>query len=510
MAIFISILVTSLALLTTSSCANLTLVPPPNPPSSASPIPHSFPGFAINAVWLPEFAGSNSTPGLFSRNLLQTIANRTGVQAHMRCGGTAFDHTVYNHTLDKAVETLPSSIRNGVEYYVGQPYFDSFANWPNLQWTYQVPLGFGSLENAITLAKKGLSAIGVDNLYALEVGNEPKSATFGTQQKYVDEWLEYSKAIAGNVSGLPNEPLFQGLSLGSSVDPSWNVSIFFEDGINSLSNIKTVSHHFYEVFIPEIQDSSTYLQETLLNHSYLVAKTNYLKDAVSFLNANTQGPIPLILGEIDSGYPKGNTNATQHHQILRSLATAIWTVDFHLYMMSIGVKGLSNQLGLQWDFSPWTANVTANEGTVHPTYYGIVFAADALGSNASLPTTIRQLNTTSENTKMTAYALYHGTRLSKVAIVNLDFWDGTGQRPEMEIGIGGLPSGVERAKVKKLTADGGSLDLEGVRWGGESWSWESGGMPVKVGDVNGTESVQVDVGKVKLKVGATEAVLVSF
>ena len=80
----------------------------------------------------------------------------------------------------------------------------------------------------------------------------------------------------------------------------------------------------------------------------------------------------------------------------------------------------------------------------------------------------------------------------------------------MEIGIGGLPSGVERAKVKKLTADGGSLDLEGVRWGGESWSWESGGMPVKVGDVNGTESVQVDVGKVKLKVGATEAVLVSF
>ena len=86
-----------------------------------------------------------------------------------------------------------------------------------------MPLGFGSLQNAINLAKKGLSAIGSNNLYALEIGNEPRNGTFGNQKNYMNEWLEYSKAITGNISGLPDGPLFQGLGLASSVNPSWNV-----------------------------------------------------------------------------------------------------------------------------------------------------------------------------------------------------------------------------------------------------------------------------------------------
>ena len=111
---------------------------------------------------------------------------------------------------------------------------------------------------------------------------------------------------------------------------------------------------------------------------------------------------------------------------------------------------------------------------------------------------------------MTAYAFYSGPSLSKVALVNLDFWDGAGDRPEMEVDLAGLAPGRAQAEVKRLTAPKGSLDLEGTSWAGETWTWESNGMPVKAGDGNGTESVQIEGGKAKVKVGATEAVLVSF
>lgn len=122
------------------------------------------------------------------------------------------------------VKELNSETKNEIEYQVESSFFDSFKRWPGFKWTYQVPLLFGTLENSVHLVELGVDAIGESNLFALEIGNEPKAAAFGNQQQYVNQWRDHAGAIAsdGNIS-LPTKQIFQGLTLGSGASPDWNV-----------------------------------------------------------------------------------------------------------------------------------------------------------------------------------------------------------------------------------------------------------------------------------------------
>ena len=135
------------------------------------------------------------------------------------------DHTAYNANLTQSVRNVDPTDA-GIEYEVGPKFFRSFKNWPGLQWTYQVPLPFGTLENAVDLAKQGLDAIQKHNLYALEIGNEPKNGPFKSPQDYVDQWLNYSMTIVKKIDGLPSGPIYQALSLGSNVTQPWNVYVY--------------------------------------------------------------------------------------------------------------------------------------------------------------------------------------------------------------------------------------------------------------------------------------------
>ena len=114
---------------------------------------------------------------------------------------------------------------SGIEYEIGPKFFESFKNWPGLQWIYQVPLPFGTLENVLELARHGIDAIGIENLYALEIGNEPKSPPFTDVKHYlyVGQWLNYSKMISNRITDLPSEPIYQGLSLGPNASAPWDV-----------------------------------------------------------------------------------------------------------------------------------------------------------------------------------------------------------------------------------------------------------------------------------------------
>ena len=70
-----------------------------------------------------------------------------------------------------------------------------------------------------------------------------------------------------------------------------------------------------------------------------------LKTAVEFLDKNHPN-VPLVLGEIGNALPSelpgDDKSNTQKRQIESSLATGIWTADFHLYCMSIVSLFISN------------------------------------------------------------------------------------------------------------------------------------------------------------------------
>ena len=113
----------------------------------------------------------------------------------------------------------------GIQFTLGQAYFQCFKAFRNIRYTWQVPLSKGRLETSVKLAKLGVEAIGNNRLDALEIGNEPTQAMFGSVDVYVEKWQKYASAITGNISSLPSGPIFQGLGLRSETIPPFDMQV---------------------------------------------------------------------------------------------------------------------------------------------------------------------------------------------------------------------------------------------------------------------------------------------
>ena len=297
------------------------------------------------------------------------------------------------------------------------------------------------------------------------------------------------------------------------------LSSFVQHPLNSFlfAEASLTPYPSYEVFPDRdgsspIKSAAHFLQSTLLNHTFTVNAAFFLRSSKNFL-ALTHPNIPLILGEIGSGLAGGNENKTVVRQIESSQGTALWTLDFHLYCMSIGIGGISDQVGsTDWNFAPFNSRPSHDVPTaVRPTWYGMVAAVDFIGNDTSKETRVSHLPPTSKNRSITAYASYRGNDTSRIALLNMRLWDPSispgSMRPEVTVQLKGLPPGVRSVQVKRLTGPG-ALQTGNVTWGGESWSFHSRGRPVRVG--RGVEVLAVEHGAVDVSVGATEAAVVSL
>ena len=136
--------------------------------------------------------------------------------------------------------------------------------------------------------------------------------------------------------------------------------------------------------------------------------------------------------------------------------------------------------------------------------------ADTLGSNTSIETRAVELDTNSTTTGVTAYAIYHGSDLAKMAVLNLDFWipsDGQSSRPYKDVEIS-VPKRVNGSvKVERL-GGADSFDQDTVTWAGERWTYAHQGVAERI--MNDTQMLQVQDSKISVRINATEAVLVSF
>jgi hypothetical protein len=103
----------------------------------------------------------------------------------------------------EAVIIPPDEIGNNVAYNItiGSSWFEGFKNFPGVEWVYQVPLVYLNKTNSIEGLKIAVSAIGVENLFALEIGNEPDLyPAKWSPRDYASEWLAFDKAIRREVS----------------------------------------------------------------------------------------------------------------------------------------------------------------------------------------------------------------------------------------------------------------------------------------------------------------------
>ena len=391
--------------------------------------------------------------------------------------------------------------------YVGAPWMDSFKKMPdNAKFELQIPLERENKTNGIEFLKAALNAMGQDNLYAIEIGNEPNlypAPSKGhpyTVDEYVKAVLDYEESIVAAVPSL-KQPVFRGLDYasGDNLDGEFSLSNAFKAGLNNKDRIKEISLHYYQTH------GGANLANDLLSPSATQKDTDRFKSSIAYLSKNNP-TIPLILGEI--GDILGKTpNGQKDLTLSASLGAAVWTANWMLYCMTIGIDRIETQLVHGSQFSPWQPITNKSHDTtagVTGPFYGMLMIADLVES-AGKGLKVAQFN--SGNDRVTAYGAYNGGDLSSVMVFNTELWtpDDKTTRPSQSVSLK-VPKGASKVTVKRLAGDGGE-ELVKMSWAGQRWEYPSG-MPTTVGSTSDTLTPKNGV--VSVDVPATEGAMVIF
>lgn len=165
------------------------------------------------------------------------------------------------------------------------------------------------------------------------------------------------------------------------------------------------------------------------------------------------------------------------------------------------------QSGINFPFSLWRPYYNNTAGAVLPAFYGQLFTAEFRGPERNLSV----VNFDSGLAHLSAYAAYNGEKLARVALVNLELWDGHHSRPSSRnhtyIALD-IPAGMEKVTVKKLTSNfgGTARETDQITWGGMSWTYQNEGKAESI--TNGLEELTVKGGVGNLKLAASEAAII--
>lgn len=243
-----------------------------------------------------------------------------------------------------------------------------------------------------------------------------------------------------------------------------------------------------------------------MNHSHTVdqVQTQFQSD-INFMHANFSN-VPYILGEVGSSLQPGSPAVTIIDQ---SLGNALWTADFLLHAMTVGIARVNMQLG-NFAFSAWEPADTA--ASVRGNFYGHVFVADFIGTQGALSVAPLAALPSAQHPNLVGYAGYSAGALSKLALLDLAFWaqgNSTGARPTRNFTLD-VGANVTQIKVERLTSPEGATALQpNITWAGNLWSRESNGLPQLV--KNDTTIRQVVNGTVDgVAIQASEALLLTL
>lgn len=220
--------------------------------------------------------------------------------------------------------------------------------------------------------------------------------------------------------------------------------------------------------------------------------------------------IDFILGEV--GPAIGSPNGVEPNKALYgTLGGALWTLDFLLHGMTMGIKRVSMQLGTNFQMAAWQPvdNPPTHPKAVHGNFYGLAAAAKFIGGLGDLQ--IRALEAAPGHPNVVAYAGYHGGTLSKIAVLNLNVWNIGSDRVEKCISLTNLGDDAANVRVLRLTSPRGAESDIGLSWAGRRWTAEDDGKEYTVDD-NEPDTIPVQGGAPRrsVVVKASEAVVIEI
>ena len=313
---------------------------------------------------------------------------------------------------------------------------------------------------------------------------------------YFFSFAERFQGIVANISGpagLPSGALFAGPDLASVDHQStdWTTQdIFSNTNFDANGNIKYATDHWYRCLGQSCDPSD------LINHASTVKNTElHIGPTADFLKSYNGGSVKYYLDEINvlSGSPNQGFSY--------SFATALYGVDFMLYLMTRGVDSVNWEQVFDSNQNVWQPSTSnAMHAQTKNIYYALITAAEFIGNTGGKTKVTQVTPGDNDGTKFAAYAAYNGTTPARMALLNLNYWDTTSgsTRSADNIQVNGLPSNATSITVKYLNNPGGAGQTsDDTTFGGSQWPFNTLGVE-KTGVRDDTVKVTVSGGSASI------------
>eukprot|EP01113_Clastostelium_recurvatum_P031015 TRINITY_DN3828_c0_g1_i3.p1 TRINITY_DN3828_c0_g1~~TRINITY_DN3828_c0_g1_i3.p1 ORF type:complete len:491 (+),score=81.63 TRINITY_DN3828_c0_g1_i3:92-1564(+) len=384
--------------------------------AQSKPINPRFASFSYEQYWLTNMIGRypDIKPGFLQ--IMKNLGQYAGANPAWRIGGDSTDNCWW----DPTNATKPT----GISYNI-QPYdYITFNEMAKALDTHLIlGVNFRNPESAawaLGEVEAIATTIGWDNVYAIEIGNEPdmyvdnKIRPVGfNATTYTEQFDAYYQAIS---SHLPSKPFIQGGTWCCSYDWSkvWQEYI----GHEGASVLKTVSYHKYPI---DACANHKPTLEDLMQDRATIGEAQGQARAIAY--AHTLG-IEYYMGEVNSVACGGRANVSD------VFGATLWTLDYLLNFANVSADGMNFHQG--GHYGGWGFDVNTSAPILKPPYYGFYMFDQAIQGGASMMPSITK-NTTNPFIKTFAM-LGSGTDKSvRVIIIHKDIT--TNQTAEVQIEI---------------------------------------------------------------------------
>ncbi|KAI1820808.1 glycoside hydrolase family 79 protein [Xylaria intraflava] len=455
-----------------SSGPNITNVVVLSPPNAPSPhrqiVDAAYSSYSIEFSYMADYGGNDTHPNLFSKQVIQNLYDISGAYPLVRVGGSTQNSAVYYPDQAEAIIDpfdSPASDQPS-KSMIGPAFMQSFKHFPEgtkfiygLNFFNEVnetlfDVGDG-LDQCVLEAHTAYTALG-NSLYAFEIGNEVDGWPGGsrrpsnwTVQDYVAQWNRYATAISQNLTGVDAMRLFQGCAFEAPRDiaeTAWNIHNAEAYGM-APDKAKTVSDHDYMGANCDYTGIGLTIESSLFDRTNMLSRVWY-HDYLG--NATAQSGIKYVLGETNSISCQGSFNISD------VMASAVWAVDYVMYLSSLEVSRVHFHMGTRYRYSPWQPiYYNDTDPHVNPIYYGNLLSAAVFAGGD------KQTEVLVNETNFGAYAVYRSGTLDSIVAVNLNMWNSTMdpvKRPYTALTLSNEtePAGSrwEDAKVTRLTSPG--------------------------------------------------------
>ncbi|KAI0521354.1 hypothetical protein F5B22DRAFT_596601 [Xylaria bambusicola] len=369
-----------------------------------------------------------------------------------------------------------------------------------------VPFYNTTFSHTIAWAREGVEQMGMNNLYALELGNEPTFYPWFSIEEYVTRFKNLQGRLIDAIPSLGDKRIFQAFDTASYSAGDLKTKPTFESGLNAAApSIKQVAYHYYQNQhgIANWGNFQEYIRHTSTKSNL----TNFLPN-IKYLEEDHSA---IEFAFTEAGYTVGGKGDKEHVIKANNFASALWSLDFQLCAMSMNVSRTNWQQIVRSDLQMWRPVKTSLGGprvTAH--FYSQPFVADFIGKSGK--TQVVELDVGMPHNGLYAgYGAYDNGKLARVALLNLELWDqkrSSGDRPSAKFSLSGLKNAGRKVMVHHLNAEKGALAQNGMTYAGLQWTWASKGKQKKVKD----DSRILDFvdSKVDIMVNATQAVLLEI